>query len=71
MVTVVSSVPHASVVRETICGNCGSTLRYTPNDVQKEVHRDYGGGVDTEHFIQCPACGKKAYVNPYGRGIFG
>jgi len=56
MVTVVSTVPHKSVVKEAICGECGATLHYVPKDV--EARRvSHGGDIDTEYFIKCPACG--------------
>ena len=64
-VTVVSTVPHPSVVKEVICKNCGSTLNYVPADIKEEVHTDYGGGRDTVHFIKCPVCGNKPTVNRY------
>lgn len=51
MVTVVDTKPHKSVVKEVVCRNCGATLEYTPNDVQSELHHDYGGGCDTYNFI--------------------
>ena len=47
MVTVVSTVPHPSVVKEVVCRNCGATLSYVPMDIKEEVHTDYGGGRDT------------------------
>ena len=65
MVTVVSTVPHPSVVKEVVCRNCGSTLNYVPADVKEEVHRDYGGGSDTYYHIQCPPCGHKQTVKGY------
>lgn len=56
MVTVVSTVPHKSVVKEAICRECGATLSYVPKDI--EVRRvSHCGHVDTEYFIKCPACG--------------
>ena len=62
MVKVISTVPHKSVVKEAICPNCGATLEYTPNDVTSKVHRDYGGGSDTYHYIDCPARSKTMEV---------
>lgn len=56
MVKVISSVPHKSVVKEVVCGNCGSTLEYVPADVKSRVVHDYGGGSDTYHHITCPSC---------------
>ena len=65
MVTVVSTTPHASVIKETICRNCGSTLQYVPADIKKEVHTDYTGGRDTYYHIVCPPCGHKVNVKGY------
>lgn len=62
MVTVVSTVPHPSVVKEVICRNCGATLQYVPKDVHTEVHHDYGGGSDTYRYITCPPCGSRVNV---------
>ena len=65
MVTVVSTVPHPSVVKEAICRNCGATLNYVPSDIKKEVHKDYGGGSDTYYHIKCPPCGENVSVKGY------
>jgi len=65
MVTVVSTIPHPSVVKEVICRNCGATLQYVPNDIHHETLRDYDGSSDTNYFIQCPPCGKKVTVKRY------
>ena len=65
MVTVVSTVPHPSVVKEVICRNCGATLNYVPADVQKRTVSDYGGGRDTYEFIKCPPCSHEIYVRSY------
>ena len=65
MVTVVSTVPHPSVVKEVVCRNCGATLNYVPMDIKEEVHTDYGGGRETYRYIQCPPCGHKQTVKGY------
>lgn len=62
MVTVVSTVPHASVVKEVVCGNCGSTLQYVPNDVKTKTISDYLGDKDTIRYIECPVCNHQKYV---------
>ena len=62
MVQIVDMTAHKSVVKETICRTCGVTLEYVPNDVTSEIHRDYGGGSDTYHYIRCPNCDKKTEV---------
>ena len=65
MVTVVSTNPHPSVVKEVICRNCGATLSYVPADIHNKTVRDYGGGSDSYHFIKCPPCGHEVHVKPY------
>lgn len=63
MIQVLDPKPHKSVVKEVICCNCGVTLSYTPNDVQKRVIVDYGGGRDTIRFINCPPCGNELVLS--------
>lgn len=65
MVRVVNQAPHPSVVKEVICRNCGSTLEYTPRDIQKRTETDYTGGRDIVHFITCPPCGNQVTVRGY------
>lgn len=65
MVTVVSTVPHPSVVKEVVCRNCGSTLSYVPKDIKEQRHYDYGGGSDNYYYIECPSCNDKVFVNRY------
>lgn len=65
MVTVVSKVPHPSVVREVICKHCGSTLQYVPRDIKEYNASDYTGGRDISYYIQCPTCENKVWVNRY------
>lgn len=65
MVTVVSTIPHKSVVKETICKNCGATLQYVPNDIQSHTYKDISGCSDTDYFILCPPCGHKVIVKGY------
>jgi len=62
MVTVVSTNPHPSVVKEAICCNCGATLNYVPKDVQSKFYRDISGCGDTDYWINCPPCGSKVMV---------
>lgn len=64
-VKIIDTQPHKSVVKETVCGNCGVTLQYVPNDVKKYVHHDYGGGSDMVYYIDCPACSKQVNVKGY------
>jgi DNA-directed RNA polymerase subunit RPC12/RpoP len=65
MVTVVSTVPHPTVVKEVVCKNCGVTLSYVPKDIESRSYKDYGGGSDTDYYITCPPCGSKVFVKPY------
>lgn len=65
MVTVVSRIPHQSVVKETICRNCGSTLQYVPRDIKERIEGDYTGGRDVYHYIECPECGDNVTVKGY------
>lgn len=62
MVTVVSTQPHPSVIKEVVCKNCGSTLQYTPVDIKSRVVKDYGGGSDVYRHITCPVCTKDITV---------
>ena len=65
MVTVISTTPHPSVVKETICRNCGATLQYVPADINNKVVSDYTGDRDTVYYIVCPPCGKQVTVKGY------
>jgi len=62
MVTVVSTTPHHSVVKQCICHNCGATLEYVPNDIQQRKSTDYSGHTDIDRYIKCPPCGKEIFV---------
>ena len=62
MVTVVSTIPHPTVVKQIVCRNCGATLEYVPLDVKETRHTDYGGGTDTYYHIVCPNCSDKVSV---------
>ncbi len=55
MVKVIETKPDPSVVKRTICRNCGSTLEYTPADVEMVNFPDYTGS-DWRRAIQCPQC---------------
>lgn len=65
MVTVVSTQPHRSVVREAICKDCGSTLEYVPKDVKNRTVRDYTGERELIHYIDCPNCNHQVAVKGY------
>ena len=65
MVTVVKKEPAASVLKEIVCGNCGATLSYTPNEIQSYHGTDIGGGPDGQEWIDCPNCTKKAIIRSW------
>lgn len=65
MVTVVNKQPHASVVKEIICKNCGVTLQYVPRDIKERIERDYGGGSERVRYIECPECNDQVTVKGY------
>jgi hypothetical protein len=64
-VKIIKTEPDPKVVKQVVCRNCGVTLEYVPRDVKSQVTHDYGGGSDTDYFIECLACAKKVYVKPY------
>lgn len=55
-VKVVNPTPDPSVVRRTVCRNCGTGLEYVPADVKQRKVSDYLGDVDVVHYIECPCC---------------
>ena len=55
MVKVIETKPDPSIVKRTICRNCGSTLEYTPADVGMVNFPDYTGS-DWQRAIKCPQC---------------
>jgi DNA-directed RNA polymerase subunit RPC12/RpoP len=65
MVKVISTEPHPTVVKQTVCKNCGATLEYVPKDIESRTYTDYGGGRDTDYFIKCPPCGNEVLVKRY------
>lgn len=65
MVTVVSTQPHPSVVKEVICRNCGSTLQYVPRDIKERTVSDYTGDREIVRYIDCPTCSHQVTVKGY------
>jgi DNA-directed RNA polymerase subunit RPC12/RpoP len=65
MVTVVSKQPHHSVVKETVCRNCGSVLQYVPRDIKQRTVSDYLGDRDIINYIECPECNEQVTVRGY------
>ena len=41
---------------------CGRLLKAAFYDIQSDTHRDYGGGIDTYYYINCPVCGARTQV---------
>jgi len=64
-VKVIKTEPDKTVVKETICRNCGVTLQYVPNDIKEREERDYTGSSDTVYYIECPACAGLVTVQIY------
>ena len=64
-VRVIKTKPAKSVVKKVVCGECGATLEYTPNDVQEYHGKDYSGGPDGCTWDNCPHCGKKAIIDSW------
>jgi DNA-directed RNA polymerase subunit RPC12/RpoP len=56
MIKIIDTKPHKSVVREVVCKHCGSTLEYTPSDIEQSYSTDYTGGRDYYNLIKCPSC---------------
>lgn len=65
MVTVVNKGPHQSVVKETICRNCGCTLQYVPRDIKERTVSDYAGDREIVRYIECPECNDQVTVKGY------
>jgi len=64
MIRIIDDKPHPTVVKKTICKNCGVTIEYTPDEIKSKIVGDYGGGSDVYHFLQCPKCNHTIYVTP-------
>mgnify|MGYP001593746208 CR=1 FL=1 len=64
-VKVVETKPDASVVKRKVCGNCGATLEYVPNDVRSIHGTDYSGGADGCEYITCPNCKKRVTLRSW------
>ena len=64
-VKVVKKKPDPSVIKRTVCGNCGATLEYVPKDVKERNGTDYSGGSDGEKYIVCPECNEKVILESW------
>lgn len=65
MVKVIKKKPDPSVVKRTVCDNCGSTLEYLPIDVKERHGRDYSGEPDGDKHIFCPECDHKVILESW------
>ena len=61
-VQVVDPTPDPSILKYTICGNCGVKLSYVPNDVKTGYDTDYTGSKDSYRYIICGACNKQTRI---------
>jgi hypothetical protein len=43
-------------VYHSVCTRCASMLEFTERDTTSKYIKDYGGGGDTYHFVDCPVC---------------
>jgi predicted RNA-binding Zn-ribbon protein involved in translation (DUF1610 family) len=62
---IVNPGPDASVEKQVICPNCGTTIAYVPNDVKSRSGIDYGGGPDGSTWIVCPSCRKQIVLSSW------
>lgn len=62
VVRVVKEEPHPIVVKEVVCANCGVTLEYTPNDVQRHEDTGLSCGPNCATWVECPKCSEKAVI---------
>ena len=51
-VKVVSASPIKTY--RVCCSKCFYELEYTPIDIRRHTHTDYGGGSDDSYHITCP-----------------
>lgn len=65
MVSIVNPIPKPEMLKYTDCRNCGIGLSYVLNDVEHELHYDYGGDCDVYYYIVCPGCNKKTSAKNY------
>lgn len=62
MIKVIDKTPHKSVVKQVVCDNCGVTLEYVPADIKSQSYSDYGGGHNTDYYIDCPDCNHRVIL---------
>ena len=54
-----------SVVKQVVCGNCGVTLEYVPQDEMEAKHAYYDGSIETYKYIDCLKCGLNVEIKGY------
>jgi len=55
MPRVIKKKPDPRVAKQTVCGGCGATIEYVPNDVKTLWSgTDIGGGSDGAMGFMCP-----------------
>lgn len=60
---IVDDKPDPSVVKQTICRNCGIKIEYVPNDVVTLWSRtDFFGEPDGATGFKCPKCGENVVL---------
>lgn len=64
-VRIIKTEPAKTVKKEVVCGHCGATLEYVPNDVKEYHGTDYGGGPDGKKWVVCPNCGEEAIISSW------
>ncbi len=64
-VRVIKTDPDETVKKRVVCGHCGATLEYVPNDVKSYHGTDYSGGPDGKEWVVCPNCGREATIRSW------
>ena len=49
--------------KEVTCFKCESILSYVYTEIREDYSTDYLGGRDYYHYIECPVCSARVYVN--------
>jgi len=64
MPRVIDKGPDPKVTKTCVCGGCGATIEYVPNDVRTLWEgTDYGGGPDGATGFDCPQCKKQVIID--------
>jgi ribosomal protein S27AE len=65
MVKIIKKAPHKDVKKQVVCGECGATLEYVPNEVKSYSGTDKSGGPDGCEWVNCPNCSKRAIIRSW------